>query len=312
MGKLRSLLRRYRIVGVVFLLALLLWLYVKTEGYYDWVFEAPVRLEGVTAGLVVANDPPQVAKVRLRGQGRAFIALRIGGDLAVFVDANRGRGSHRITIGTDNVSLPHYGRKVEAVEVLSPKEVVLVLEPKVQRSVAVESRLEVQPLNGYTVVGGVHVGPESVVVSGPASLVREVVGRWPTERRELNRVSRDVRIRLPLEQPRVDKLTLSRREVVAFADVQKLMERVLHDIPVEARNVPAGYKAFVVPPKLSLTLEGGVDLLTKVTAEQIVAYVEWRQPTSPEQIDLPAVIETPEGVTWRDVTPPRFKVVLER
>ncbi|MBC7185652.1 MAG: hypothetical protein H5U38_01315 [Calditrichaeota bacterium] len=298
-------------MGVVFLLALLLWLYVKTEGYYDWVFEAPVRVEGVTPGLILANDPPQVAKVRLRGQGRAFIALRIGGDLAVVVDANRGRGSHRIAIGVDNVSLPHYGHKVEGVEVLSPREVVLVLEPKVQRTVAVESRLEVQPLNGYTVVGGIHVEPESVVVSGPASLLHEV-GSWPTERRELSRVSRDVRIRLPLEQPRNDKLTLSRREVLAVADVQKLMERVLHDIPVQARNVPAGYKAFVVPPKLSLTLEGGVDLLTKITADQIVAYVEWRQPPSAQQIDLPAVIETPEGVTWRDVTPQRFKVVLER
>jgi len=308
---LRSLLRRYRIAGVVIILAVLLWLYVKTESSYDWVFDVPLRVANITPGLTLGNELPETARVRLRGQGRAFIALSISRDFAVMIHANRGRGTHRIPINVDNVTVAHYGGKVEVVEVLSPKEVVLVLEPPLQRFVQVEALLTVQPLNGYTVVGGVHVEPESVMVTGPASLVRQI-RTWPTVKREVTRATRDIRVRLPLQPPQDQKLTVSRREVVATADVQKLMERVVHDIPVQARNVPPGYKAFVVPPKLSLTLEGGVDLLTKITPEHIVAYVEWRQPSSAEYFDLPAVIETPEGVTWRDVTPQRFKVVLER
>lgn len=311
MVPLRALLRRYRIAGVVIVLALLLWLYVKTEKYYDWVFDVPVRIVSITPGLTLSNDPPVSARVRVRGQGRAFIALSVSRDVAVIINANRGRGTHRIPLSVTDVAVADYGGKVEVLEVLSPQEVLLVLEPRVERTVPVEARLSVHPLNGYTIVGGVQVAPESVVVAGPQSLVAEV-RRWPTVRRDLTRVTRDVRVRLPLEQPPDQKLSISRREVVATADVQKLMERVLQDIPVEARNIPPEYKAIVVPPKLRLTIEGGVDVVTKVRPEQIVAYVEWRRLDSPEQVDFPAVIETPPGVSWRDVSPQRFKVVLER
>ncbi len=311
MVALRPLLRRYRIAGVAVLLALVLWLYVKTENYYDWVFDVPIRVVNVTPGLTLGNNPAASARVRVRGQGRAFIALSISRDFAVILNANRGRGTHRIPLGNTDVTVGDYGGKVEVVEVLSPQEVVLVLEPRVERTVPVEARVTVQPLNGYTVVGGVHVEPDSVVVAGPESLVRGVQ-RWPTVKRELLRVTRDVRVHLALAQPDEPKLTLSRWEVVAVADVQKLMERVINDISVQARNIPPGYKAFVVPPKLTLTIEGGVDVITRVKPDQIVAYVEWRPLESPTQVDFPAVIETPQGVNWRDVWPQRFKVVLER
>ncbi|MDZ7384986.1 MAG: CdaR family protein [candidate division KSB1 bacterium] len=307
----RALLRRYRIAGVVLVLALVLWLYVKTENYYDWVFDVPLRVVGITPGLTLGNDPPLSVRVRVRGQGRALIAISISRDFAVTVNANLGRGTHRIPLGVTDVTMADYGGRIEVLEVLSPKEALLVLEPRVERTIPVQPKVAVQPLNGYAVVGAVHVEPESVSVAGPESLVR-TVERWATKSRQFARATRDVRVRVPLEEPVDQKLTVNRREVLVVADVQKLMERVMHDIPVQARNIPPGYRAFVVPPKLTLTIEGGVDVVTKVSAEQITAYVEWRLPASPEQVDFPAVIETPEGVSWRDVSPQRFKVVLER
>ena len=117
----------------------------------------------------------------------------------------------------------------------------------------------------------------------------------------------EVELLLP-ENPKIRLLTT---KVSVLADVQMLMEKTIDGVEVETRNIPAGMKAIVIPSDLSLTIEGGVKLVTKISKEDIIAYIdlkkEWTDPKG-----YPAYIETPEGIRYRDVVPKRFKVVLEK
>ena len=62
---------------------------------------------------------------------------------------------------------------------------------------------------------------------------------------------------------------------------------------------------------LSLVLEGGGDLLTQVSRDDIVAYLDFRRIRNNPGQEHPAVILTPPGVHYRDAKPKTFRLVFE-
>jgi YbbR domain-containing protein len=165
---------------------------------------------------------------------------------------------------------------------------------------------------GYTVVQPWHLAPDSVTISGPEKSVRRVDSVL-TIRREFTNVQQRISQRLALQPfPHEQRLRLSVDEVHFFADVQKLIEVTLHEIPVEVQNAPSHLKIAPVPSTLSLTVEGGEQLLLNLKREDIAAYIDFARIRGSETEGHPAYIRTPEGVRYRDVKPAFFKLIMER
>ena len=59
-------------------------------------------------------------------------------------------------------------------------------------------------------------------------------------------------------------------------------------------------------------LEGGGELLTQLSRDQIVAYIDYNRVRNLPGNEFPAVIERPPGISYRDVRPRTFKLVFER
>jgi len=116
-------------------------------------------------------------------------------------------------------------------------------------------------------------------------------------------------------QPFPDSLQieLSLTRVNVIADIQKIIERTIPEIPVQVRNAPANLIVTPLPSTLSLTVEGGEQLLFSLKRDDITAFIDYnRVHNSSSKAGYAAYIEVPPGVRYRNVKPALFKLMMER
>jgi YbbR domain-containing protein len=130
--------------------------------------EVPVELERIPSGLLTLSEQSnQSVQVRLSAPREVFVGFRPS-DLKATIDlssASAGAGQYRV-----NVEVP--SSRIRVVEVTPPRLTVR-LDEQVERPVPVRlNRIGSVPF-GYE-AGDAEVEPSSVLITGPASIVRRV------------------------------------------------------------------------------------------------------------------------------------------
>jgi YbbR domain-containing protein len=138
---------------------------------------ATIRLRGVQlnfqlpANMEISNDPRTEVEVTLTGSKRDLERIN-SRDLVAYVDVSDRKPGERVvqlTPGRVQIELPE-GVRIDDIE---PSTVPLRLEPRVEREVEVEARLEGNPPEGYE-LRAINITPNKVRVRGPASHVNEL------------------------------------------------------------------------------------------------------------------------------------------
>jgi YbbR domain-containing protein len=306
-----ALLENLRVKLVVGVLAALFWFAVVTENVYEYDVDVPIVAVNVPEGKILANDLPAKARVRFEGKGRALLTLRFSRDARILLNLAKVRRRHAFGLKREMVDPPR-SIGLTPLQILSPDTVRVQLSNLVETLVAVNADVKITTVPGYTVVQPWRLMPDSVAISGPEEVVRDI-DAIVTEHREFANVqdSLSAVLRL-LPMPTSQRVQLAANTVQFFVDVQKLIEVTLHEIPVRVQNAPRQVKITPVPSTLSLTVEGGEKLLLNLKREDIVAYIDYaRIRDDVATAGHPAYIRTPNGVRYRDVKPTLFKLMIE-
>jgi YbbR domain-containing protein len=307
---LQTLLKDYKLKAVALVFAIFIWFFVVTESNYESVVDMPIRVTNVPDGKVILSRYPQMAKVKIKGSGKGLIALGVGGDSAVRLDLSDVEKSRTFVLGARNVFIAR-PLGIVADEVITPDSITLVVDDRLTKKVPVHAKIRPQTAPGHTIVGEIHIVPDSVEISGPKSLVAPIE-RVNTKEQELADLKTDLVRNIPLAPFQSEKIEVSATEVQVALDVQKLLEITLNGVRVQVRNAPPNMIVNVIPSTLDLVVEGGGDLLTNVSRDDIVAYIDYNRVRNISGNEFPAAIETPPGVSYRDVKPKTFKLAFER
>jgi YbbR domain-containing protein len=306
-----TLLENYRVKLVVIALATLFWFAVVTENDYEYDIDVPVVLVNTPEGKIPVNDPPATARVRFEGKGRALLALLFSRDARVVLDLDNIRHSHTFNLRPQMVHRPRGGAALTPLQILAPDTVRVQLTNRLEKTIPVIAAVNITTVPGYTVVQPWRLDPDSVKISGPKETVRNIDSVL-TVHKEFTSAQQRFSQRLRLQPfPESMRIRLAVDEIDFFADVQKLIEVTLQEIPVQVQNVPARLKVTPVPSTLSLTVEGGEQLLLNLKREDIKAYIDFARIRGSETEGHPAYIRTPDGVRYRDVKPAFFKLIME-
>ncbi len=120
------------------------------------------------ADMEISNDPRDEVEITLTGSKRDLDRLN-GRDLVAYVDVSDMKPGERVvqlTAGRVKIELPE-GVRIDSVE---PGTLPLRLEPRVERELEVEARLEGSLPEGYE-LRGISITPNKIRVRGPASHV---------------------------------------------------------------------------------------------------------------------------------------------
>jgi YbbR domain-containing protein len=157
------------------LLAILLYGHVVTDQERESSVAIPIRLTGLADTLATSGDVPARITVKVRGKWRDLIRLTLAHPGLPVDMAEVGSGQFRNTISAEDVqhrAIPaEFAKAITVTEVLDPRSIDVRVEPRVSRMVRVAPRVLGEPSPGYRLDGVPRATPDSVRVSGPASLV---------------------------------------------------------------------------------------------------------------------------------------------
>ncbi len=160
------------------LLAFLVYAHVVTDQERESVVQVPVAAVGLADTLISSGELPTRVAVKVRGKWKDLIRLSLSRPFLTLDLAAAKPGPFRTSITAEDIARraipPELSRQVSVTEVLDPRSVDLVIEPKATRVLPVRARIVGNPAAGYALDGEPTVEPESVRVMGPGKALQEI------------------------------------------------------------------------------------------------------------------------------------------
>lgn len=290
--------------------AMLIWFFVVTDNYYEYTVDIPIYLNNRPPGWILTESIQDKAKVKFRGTGKSLLSLAYS-NKRIVLDLQGESRTRTFHLNIGMIKGIRVNESLVPLRVLSPDSINIRLDRYAEGKFPIVSQLTMKPSDGYTQVGTVFFQPDSIIVGGPAVLIRNLQSVRTIER-EVAHLIKPLTDDIILEPPSVSTISYEKDKVEFSVDVQRIGEKVIDRIPIQLVNVPIGITVNVVPSTMSVTLQGGVDLLSSIDADQISATIDYEHRDRYGDQKMPATIKLPPGINFSNVKPQFFELIIHR
>lgn len=253
---------------VALILALGLWLMVNLSEEYTINLNLPIEIGNLPGDQALAQDLPDHASVSVTGEGWNLLTL-YNTPPPISVD-----------VMMDQIDLWDQVRQQmnnQPVTVTSVQPVMLSveLEEKITRQVPVISNVDISFRDRYNLMGEARIVPDSIAISGAASVVENVT-LWHTEPVELDDVHSEIVQEIQLQEAN-DLITLSRNTVTYRAEVVEYTEGEVR-VPILTRDLPEGRSVSFSPSNIRVRFDIPIGEYRQVEESMpVIAYVSYDQ-----------------------------------
>ncbi len=282
------------------------------------VLTVPIEVRNLSEQKALREEVPERAQVRFEGTGRALfktiLLKKFYKDFKLVLDLDRISDEYKFIL---NDYFRLYPRKIvipnefeiRYIEVDSPREIEISLDDYSVRTIPIVSQIVINPAPGYIVVGDMRLEPTEIEIAGPNDIVENItsIKTLVDTIYEVNtNISQYFNFELPPQQ-----VQLSHTAVRLSIDVQALSEKIISEVPVSVINVPNGYRVFVSPHTVSLTIIGGIDYIKNITPEDIQLTIDFNSQWILNQQFYEPQVKVPNGVIdWQDISPPNVELIV--
>lgn len=317
MAVFRSRIRRLHLPAMVgsFVLAILLWLYVQLQQNFVYRMQIPIVLTNIKEGKTLKQPVPPIMIIQINGPGTALMALRLLLRSQVKFYLNLETINEYWKCPTNNylnwVSLPQGLEQLRIQRIIYPDSITVILDAIGQIRVPVKGdSIKVITKSGYIHISPIVFKPDSVVITGPASLLKDIKTITTVPHAFVDR-DRDFSATIPLTSPS-PQIYCSPEDITASVIIQRIGEQLFKNIPVTVTGVPRGVNLRVEPENATITVHGGERFLQNLGEQDITSYIpyqqQWRRKHS---YRLPVQITYPKNVLYYEVLPTIFTVTIE-
>jgi hypothetical protein len=238
-------------------IALLFWFFVKLSKPYvaNWDFKLDIN---APEGEAFLSLPPDKVNARVQGRGwdlMYFSLFKARQPLKFELDTGPA-----ITINgrmlRERLSLQMVNRNIEVLDV-NYDYISLTCEPEVSQTLPLNLAYEIAFLPGYSQNGTPTLKPDSVILTGPESLVQEV-SYWDTDSLKIEGLREDYTGKLTILQPIDPVMKVKPVETEVFIPVEPIVEQSFF-AKVVIKNAPDSLIIF--PPAVKLTYIAGMSKL---------------------------------------------------
>ena len=302
--------RNIHIVAAAILFGILVWLSVAMRDEYQVSVEAPLSIEDVPQDWAIKTPIPSTVQLRFRADGWRLAGLLLGPEIQlIFSYSSLESGNTAITSGdvADKIGL-RTGIQLIAVK---PDSIRVAIDPIAMKRVAVEPDYLIAFRDGYGQVGNATVEPESVTISGAASIVEHILS-WPTIQTTFDDVRVPVERDIPLESSSMYNLTFSTSAVRMKIDVQPIAEKVFSGLPVRVLSVPPTHEVILIPPKVEIVVRGGIEQLSQLTLSQFHVWIDYESIRTETTRTIETHVLAPEGAQIVRKRPARLEFIVRQ
>ena len=270
------------------LLAILLWFHVATEKVYQYEVTLPLTLVELSENLILVEPPPNSIKIIVEAGGKKLLRSdwRKSG-LRLVVGGSRA-AKFKTEISTGNLFLIK-GEKVDLLDVILPREVILKCEHKLEKEVPVRSRVTVLSDDGYAIDDYDSIVPPTVTLIGPRNKIK-YIKFIETEEKTIKGVRDDFRNRVALNYPDIYGLKILPDSVTMQVTVRPVKRQVFKKVPIRLINAPGGAKLSIDPASLELRIAGKAEAVDTISSGHISVIADYIMLDSSGMIPIRVVV----------------------
>lgn len=227
---------RGTVIAICVAIAFVLWLTFTLQEVKVVTMELPTTVINVPEEEALNRLPPPSARVQVEGEGVQLLWMYYNTP-AIPIDA-----SEESVNLADALNLPENVR----LQGVTPRQVSIEKEPRIQRRIPVRSRIRVQTPPAFELIEPPRLQPDSVMVSGARSIVNRLTS-WPTDSVTIDNVRDSITTRVLLADTLGRLVQHTPRYVSLIARAGKFAEAT-REIPVEVTGVPSGQNVVTLEP----------------------------------------------------------------
>lgn len=258
---------------VVFLVALVLafclWLMVNLSRDYNLNIDLPIRTAGLPEDKALVENLPEAASVSVIGEGWKLINL-YNNPPSINIDISDSEINLYDQVQRQMNALPDIG-----VQKVQPVVLNVKLDDRISKKVPVRSKANISYKDQYGPLGELNLQPDSITVSGAASLV-ESIEFWPTDSVQFTGVSKNISRAIALKEPG-ELISLSRGEVIFHARVTQFTEGEVA-VDIETKDLPKGQNVSYSPSSITLKFDIPITEYPQIKGSNLFrAFVSYQQ-----------------------------------
>jgi len=254
---------------VAFILAMGLWLLVNLSRDYNLNVDLPIALGSVPTEKALLEELPEEATVSVTGEGWKLINF-YNNPPSINIDVSDTEVNLFDQVQQQMNALPDI-----SVQKVQPLILTVELEERTSQKVPIRSSVTAEFKKQYDFIDKPTLQPDSVTISGAASLVNNIK-EWPTDSVRFENISSDISQVIPLKAPG-ELLSLSKQEVIYNGRVSQYTEGEAK-VKIDTRNLPSGRMVSFSPLSITVKYDVPIDEYAELKDQSpFRAFVTYRQ-----------------------------------
>lgn len=292
------------IASVIF--AVILWGSISLSDIFYTNVDVKLTLTNLPPGYTTGSLLPEKIQLRMKGQGWRLVSINVGPETEFRVSAGGDSGRQNINLFNYLESNRWLFSDIEIINIY-PDSIKFFVERIISKRLPVVSGLELEYKPGYGLASDIIFKPDSVVVSGPISLLR-MMKEIKTADKSL--IALDSRVETEVNLPKMNGFNYSTNLIEVKLDVQRIVDKQFENITVEVIDIPSRKEVVLLPNKIGFNVRGGIEILGKLKYDQFRAYVRYQSLVQDTTGSVTPILEMPKNVTLQYLKPDRLRYVI--
>jgi YbbR domain-containing protein len=302
--------KRFHIIFFSTFFAILLWASIIMTYDYQSFESVPLVLENMKPTRALAQPIPERVSIKVRGTGWQLITLSFSPDKKYVLDVSGISNRYSFLTNQDVMERFAVPQGIRVVEV-QPETVAVILDEKISKKVRLLPTTTLDFRDGYDIVGEMKLVPDSVEITGARSRI-DRIEEWPTAMAQLSELRSAVNVQVAIpDSPQVGITVFPHSASLQF-DVQLTAEKIFKGITVSLNDVPENRAVVLLPPKIDITIRGGVDQVARIDQHTVSAYVDYRTILLDTTGAVQPTIVYPKDVKIIGISPPKVQYVIRK
>ena len=293
------------IASVIF--AIVLWGSISLSDIFYTNVDVKLTLTNLPTGYTTGSPLPEKILLRVKGQGWRLVSINVGPETEFKVSVDGDSGRHSVNLYDYLESNRWLFSDVEIINIF-PDSIRFFVERTIFKKLPVISGLELNYKPGYGLASDIIFKPDSVVVSGPVSLLKNM---WYVKTSNISLISLDSRTETEVSLPGLNGFKYSANLIEVTLDIQRIVDQQFDNIPVDVIDIPFNKEVVLLPNKITFNVRGGIEILGKLKPDQFRAYVRYQNLVQDTTGSVTPVLEMPRNVTLQYFKPDRLRYVIK-
>ncbi len=293
------------IAAVIF--AIIFWGSISLSDSYYATIDVALKLVDFPKGYTTGSNLPDNVSIKLKGEGWKLVTLNIGAESEYLVSVESDSGLKYANLYNNLADNRWILSETEVIDI-KPDTIAFFVERIVSKIVPVVVDLSLEFKPGYGLASNISVAPDSVIVSGPLSIMKDLK-EISTIRKSMFALDNKKVVNINL--PKKTGITYNNNLIEVVLDVQRIVDKQFDDIPVDVLDVPQDISVVLLPNTVGCSVRGGVNVLGNLNEDKFKAYLFYSDIVSDTMGSVIPHMELPENTSLLFIKPERVRYIIK-